>query len=164
MTEVGAPIMTARKWYLLPVVLVAVVMAMPLAIGLWAPQGSGSAINRENCKRIQVGMTLAQVEEIMGGPARYEHTGALVDANNSGRHVFPENGECLVIHLDSVGFIPERKDPRRASRIKVWSSDNAVIRVCLDEKGRVESSRSLNVRPANELVRLVDRWLKLITG
>jgi outer membrane protein assembly factor BamE (lipoprotein component of BamABCDE complex) len=35
-----------------------------------------SAINEENVARIQKGMTLAQVEAILGGPARDEEHGA----------------------------------------------------------------------------------------
>jgi hypothetical protein len=46
---------------------IAVVLALAIAWGLW-PR---TAITAENATRIQPGMTLAEVEEILGGPAGY---------------------------------------------------------------------------------------------
>jgi hypothetical protein len=151
--------MTARKWYLLPVVLVAVVMAMPLAIRLWAPRGSGSGINRENCKRIQVGMTLAQVEEIMGGPARSEVT-AYLDVVGDELTVYPGPGRVYVSANGAVNLILDDGD-------RMWASDDAFVWLVLDDDGRVKWVESYDVRPVGSrptAMERLHRWLRSITG
>jgi SmpA / OmlA family len=56
-------------------------LALPVALVLlgvsgWALWPRPSAITRENFKKIEPGMTLAEVEAILGGPARSETWGA----------------------------------------------------------------------------------------
>jgi outer membrane protein assembly factor BamE (lipoprotein component of BamABCDE complex) len=65
--------MTRRRLLLFALIAVAVV----LAVGVWLlwPR---TAITRENAAKIQAGMTLAEVEAILGGPARDEMTGRVL--------------------------------------------------------------------------------------
>jgi hypothetical protein len=62
--------MTRRRVLLLG----SVAAAAALALAVWALSPS-SAINAENAARITPGMTLAEVEAILGGPARDETDG-----------------------------------------------------------------------------------------
>ncbi len=64
--------MTRRRVLLLGSV--AIVAAM--AVAMWAVWPRPSAITEENAAKIQQGMTLAEVEAILGGPARDETGGA----------------------------------------------------------------------------------------
>jgi outer membrane protein assembly factor BamE (lipoprotein component of BamABCDE complex) len=41
-----------------------------LAVGLWLISPASSAITRANAAQVQKGMTLEEVETILGGPAR----------------------------------------------------------------------------------------------
>lgn len=52
---------------------------LALGGGIWLlwPQESPSEINQDNAARIQTGMTLAEVEAILGGPARREGNGPI---------------------------------------------------------------------------------------
>ena len=64
----------------------AAVVVVGLAIGVWTlwPR---TAITEENAAKLRPGMTLAEVEAILGGPARIETTGptrANADMENSG--------------------------------------------------------------------------------
>jgi hypothetical protein len=63
--------MTRRSRRLLIALPVAVVLTLALAWLLWPRM----AITRDNAAKITVGMTLAEVEAILGGPARDETTG-----------------------------------------------------------------------------------------
>jgi SmpA / OmlA family len=55
-----------RRWFLLvPLAIVLVLVGVLLPVLFPRP----SKVTRENCERIQVGMTRVQVEEILGGPA-----------------------------------------------------------------------------------------------
>jgi outer membrane protein assembly factor BamE (lipoprotein component of BamABCDE complex) len=47
-----------------------------MAVGIWLLWPRPSAITKENANRIQVGMTLQEVEAILGGPARDDTHGA----------------------------------------------------------------------------------------
>jgi hypothetical protein len=63
--------MKNRRQLLLRALCVAVVL---LGVGIWLlwPRCPHSAIRQENANRIKVGMTLAEVEQILGGPGRDE--------------------------------------------------------------------------------------------
>lgn len=63
--------MTRRRWMLLSLCCHVAGIAMYLA---W-PRPSAS--NAENAARIRPGMSVAKVQEILGGPARDESTGPL---------------------------------------------------------------------------------------
>src|SRR5262249_13734059 len=97
--------MTRRRMLLLGSV--AVVAA--LAVQWWAIQPALSAINAVNAAKVEKGMTLAEVEAILGGPARDELTGPVV--------------------FDRLLSIADCDSPQS------WLSDEVVVRVCFDERG-----------------------------
>jgi hypothetical protein len=66
--------MTRRRVLLLGPVAVAAVMATTIWL-TWPPP---SAISPENAATLKEGMTLAEVEQILGGPARDERSGPIV--------------------------------------------------------------------------------------
>ena len=108
-----------------------------------------SAINRENFEKIREGMTLAEVEAILGGEQRDESTGFLMTIGEK------EDGI----------LIPAMVGPMTISsrdRIQVWANDYAVIRMDFGWDGRIRSSQFWAVRPAEEsLIGLLRRWLRL---
>jgi hypothetical protein len=61
--------MPRRRLLFLALAMIAVVVAAALTIASLGPR---SAITAENAAKIEKGMTLAQVEELLGGPARNE--------------------------------------------------------------------------------------------
>jgi hypothetical protein len=90
-----------------------------------------TAITPENYEKIQAGMTLAEVEAILGGPARDETAGPPRTAM-----------------IQSVR--PDRE----------WNSDRVSIWVYLDAEGRVRECRAIPVPAESGLDRL-RRWLGL---
>jgi hypothetical protein len=68
--------MSPRRQFLL---LSAVLVALMLTIAAWDLSEPWTAIRRENAVKIRRGMTLAELEELLGGPARNE-TGGEVGA------------------------------------------------------------------------------------
>jgi hypothetical protein len=126
--------MTRRTRRLLLFVVPAAVLVLGLAWLRW-PR---TAITRENASKIAEGMTLAEVEAILGGPVRDDSTGPLAS----------DLSEAL-----------EAYD--RPGRLK-WQSDCAVICLNLDAAGNVGKVSVVPVRRAEEgpLDRL-RRWLGL---
>jgi hypothetical protein len=99
----------------------AVLIAVGFGIwGLWPC----TAINRENAAKIRVGMTLAEVEAILGGPARHESTGPVVlDEFGQRRHEW----RFVMVHAGlRFGDSPPH-----------WQSDYVAIMVQLDPERRV---------------------------
>jgi hypothetical protein len=121
--------MSRRTRRLLPLVLL--VATVPLAVAawlLWPP----TAITPKNAERIRPGMTLAEVEAILGGPARDEA---------------PK--QPPLVNIQSVR--PDRE----------WNSDQVSVCVFLDAAGRVRECRAFLVpRPPGPVDRL-RRWLGL---
>jgi hypothetical protein len=78
----------------------------------------GSAITRANAAMIEKGMTLGEVEAILGGPARDESTGVLdPDLKMAPGNLWRE-----------------------------WRSDEVIIHVLIDRNGRVSVSTVVAVR------------------
>jgi hypothetical protein len=112
----------------LPVVLVL------LAVGAWATWPEPSAISLENAAQIRAGMTVAQVETFLGGPARDE---------------VPELSHMRRM-IQSV-----RPDLE-------WCSDQVSVWVHLDADGRVKESRAIPAPPGSgDVLTLLRRWLRL---
>jgi hypothetical protein len=139
--------MTRRRRFLFLSLAAAVVA---LAIGVWLlwPR---TAITWENYERIQIGMTLAEVEVILGGPARDESTGPLVpaspDVDDSQVDLFPVSYNWRVLVR---------------SRPMCWTSDRLMARVDFDDAGRVAGMDHLAVRRADEgILDRLRRWLGL---
>ena len=97
---------------------------------LW-PQ---SAITRDNAAQIRPGMTVSEVEEILGGPARDEA---------------PE-------------WAPMRQMFQSVRPDLEWSSDQVSVRVYLEADGRVKESRAIPAPPGSrDIVARLRRWLRL---
>src|SRR5262249_2885292 len=97
------------------------VLLMLLGAGLWVTcQRERSPITRENAERIQLGMTLADVEAIFGGPARID----------------PASENSFGWFLD---FQHPPKDARIAVATRAWVGRHAKVEVAVDAGGRVVS-------------------------
>jgi hypothetical protein len=101
---------------------------MLLAVGGWVLPHT--AITPGNAARIEVGMTLQQVEEILGGPARDESTREL------------DVDECSVGLAQWVHqHCQEMPIAERFSFGRLWVSDGGMIDVHFDADARVKSRR-----------------------
>src|SRR5579864_1952149 len=108
---------------------------LALGLGGWA-LWPGSAITCGNAARIQIGMTLKEVEDILGGPARCETTGPVT------------NGQ----------FVADYK--RGPLEEAIWISDSAFIIVRFDD-GVVGWKHCFPVHLCEEPIEIIRRWLRL---
>jgi hypothetical protein len=114
--------MTRRRTLLFTTLVIAVV-----AIGVWLlwPHESLSEINQENAERVHFGMTLAEVEALLGGKARREANGTIE----------PDYEEFATVQaLDDHVVTAMRLEQRGA---KLWRSNHAMIWVQFDSDERV---------------------------
>ena len=120
--------------------LAAIVVGM--AVGVWAMWPRPSAITRENASTVREGMTLADVEAILGGPARDESTGLLAPDNRDG--------------TSSTIWMWAQPPPR------AWISDCVAVHVRFDNAGLAQAVWCIPLRRIEEctLDRL-RRWLRL---
>jgi hypothetical protein len=109
-----------------------------------------SPVTRAAFERIRPGMTLAEVEEVLGGPPGHYETGE-VDLDLS-----RGTGEFFNIHLSMEVLLGKRQ-----FRHEWWKGDEGLAWVCFDEQGRVVTKEFTPGRrvPSSpwERVRL---WLK----
>jgi hypothetical protein len=140
--------MTRRRLF----AIACIVALAACAIGLWLLWPAPSAITRENAAKIKDGMTRAEVEAILGGPARDETTGPIdidttthEDADVEGMHM---------LMLARVFLADEHPS-------LVWRSDYVIIRMRLDADGVVSVCRVVPVcrEPESPLDR-IRRWLR----
>jgi outer membrane protein assembly factor BamE (lipoprotein component of BamABCDE complex) len=124
--------MTRRKSLLL---LVLPAVFLLIGAGVWATWPRPSAITPENAARIRAGMTVAEVEAILGGPARDEA---------------PPEVARMYQMIQSV-----RPDLE-------WSSDQVGVWVYLDADGRVRESHAIPA-PAGPhgVIPVLRRWLRI---
>jgi hypothetical protein len=110
-----------------------------------------TAITRENAERIRAGMTIAEVEALLGGPPRDDSTGPVV------AEVDPEHG---ILEEKRLTFYTARWTPERPNVIVQWQSDEVNISVAFTAEGRVDGSGYLRLHRVQEspLDRL-SRWL-----
>jgi hypothetical protein len=137
-----------------PLIAVSVAVAIFLVVAWLAwPR---TAINQTNFERIQMGMSLAEVEEILGGPARDESSGHLVaDAVVNDAELGPEE-RAMMAKLRLVTFtVSWGRGPR------FWTSNQLMIRVELDANERVMSMDALPVHSEESLLDKLRRWLRL---
>jgi hypothetical protein len=107
-----------------------------LAVGLWL-LWPGTAITRENAERIEEGMTLADVEAILGGPARNESD-------------LPENfihDAFIPKGFINASFANGDRHETQPYAEKRWASSGCVVIVDFDGSWRVirHCSADLNV-------------------
>jgi hypothetical protein len=122
-----------RRRFFLSVAVLAVVLAGGLAVLIFLPR---SPISQRNCDRIQLGMSEAEVESILGGP-QGNHQDRQVDIN-----------------------VP--LPPRQGLFMKVWIGNDGAALVYFDKAnkvGHVHFAPALN-RDDSFLGR-IRRWLRL---
>jgi hypothetical protein len=133
-----------------------VVASCLLAAWLLRPQ---TAITQENAAKITEGMTRAEVEALLGGPARDETTGPVVLDRNDDLEVDLQAAhyEHLLVkslrnQAAGVGF------PRAVE----WHSNQVSILVRFNRAGCVTDCNSIPRRRTNESpLDMVRRWLGL---
>jgi hypothetical protein len=84
-------VVMSGRLYLLGVGLVLVALAFLLADWVVSTR---PGITRANCSRIQPGMTLRDVEDLLGGPANFEHP-LIVDDGKGRVFAFGDDGETV---------------------------------------------------------------------
>ena len=124
-----------------------------------------TAINQRSFERIQVGMTLAEVGAILGGPARKESDRPVVaDVETEDSEMDPDvratmaKARALLFQV-TMNMRPLRQpmpDPQ------CWTSNHLMIRVDLDVNERVTSTDALPVHLVEESpLDMLRRWLRL---
>jgi hypothetical protein len=125
-----------------PYVLIAISTAI-LVLGLFAclmwPRKS--AITVENAERIKEGMALAEVEAILGGPARDESTGPVASVAQ------PEGIEIALVVSPLMVERIFGKDSRQPLE---WRSNQLILLVQFDAQGQVTDWRPIPTRRINE--------------
>ncbi len=145
--------MPKRSRHFLFLSLVSVVVA--LAVGLWLlwPR---TAITRENAAKIKVGMTLAEVESILGGPDRDEGTGTFIYTDES-REWDGARGNGVITATTNV-----RKDGSEYQGRRMWKSDTVMILIDFNEEILVSNTESIGLAPVAESpLDMLRRWLHL---
>jgi hypothetical protein len=138
-----------RRRRLLLLTIAAVVVVLVIAV--WLVWPGPSAITRENAARIKEGMTLAEVEAILGGPARDETTGP-VEREDPPEFAPP----------DARGIRWRITIADMRSSLQRWESDQARVWVHFDAEGRVTDCQHFSMRRANEgPIDMLRRWLRL---
>jgi hypothetical protein len=125
--------------------LLGVFLAAGAGVWLFWPR---TAITRENAAQVQVGMTLAEVEAILGGPARLDNTGP----------------EVFDIEAPGAEAVRQLKSPEHPDcvRMKRWVSDTVALDACFDREGRVVAVRCMPMlRESDSPLDMIRRWLRL---
>ncbi len=116
-----------------------------------------TAIIRENFDKVQVGMNLAEVEAVLGGPERNESTGPLMGDSGNDEH---DHLQAIVWRERVFDTMPRTENPYPA--VKWWTSDVLMVRVDFDENGQVAAREYLPMRRVPEsLFERLRRWLHL---
>jgi len=132
--------MKRRKRWLLASLFSLLSVVTTFALICWLPR---TAINQETYDRIEIGMTLAEVEAILGGPARNEATGPIeVDDD-----------------VDMPTFLPALIITRM--RHACWSSNRIQTYVAFDHEHRVMNKACLRMHRVPESpVDMFRRWFR----
>jgi hypothetical protein len=125
-----------------------------------------SHINQENFDHIHVGMTLAEVEAILGGPARDESTGPLT-MNMEDEGDEEESGQARRAIDRAILWWWMSQVPTEFGRpgdgqpfSQSWVSNSLVVGIDFDAEGKVTGKSRLPVRRVREsMLELLRRWL-----
>lgn len=135
--------MTLRRLLLFG--LLAGLIALGACVWLLWPR---TAITRENAAKIREGMTLAEVQAILGGPERNESSGPLCPDEPDG-----EAGEFVASWYQDMKLMEGRH---------VWGSDKIIIVLRVENDGKVSSPSCIPMRRMNESpLEILRRWLNL---
>jgi hypothetical protein len=107
-----------------------------VATGAWLLWPRPERITQENCDRIRIGMSRAEVEAILGPPGDYRTGRGEMDYGESeviGWDPDPPFGLDDALAWSRI-LCQFPKDPRRWAN---WSSDSFVIFIVIDESGQV---------------------------
>jgi hypothetical protein len=126
-----------------------VTLALMLSAAAWFlwPR---TAITPENAAKIKIGMTLAEVEAILGGAARDETTG-------------PVKVHSKPVEVD-IDFLYPWPDPWTGPRPRVctWRSDRATVDLSFAPDGRLLASKHCEMRPVPQsFLDRIRAWLHL---
>jgi hypothetical protein len=142
--------MTTRR-RLLKFGLLAIVATLVGMVCLLWPEDS-SAINRENAARIRQGMTLDEIETILGGPGRHEFGGPL----SSDVQFSLSNDEIVAAHRFVLSY------PANTVALQRWQSKTVTIDIPFDAQGVALQVRYILHRPDSEtFLQMVRRVLHL---
>jgi hypothetical protein len=109
-----------------------------------------TAITRENAAKIQLDMTLEEVESILGGPARDETTGPVI--REEPPEFAPRDASGRSFRITILDLRPHLE----------WHSDEVRIWVHIDSDGRVTECMYFPTHRANESpLDMLRRWLHL---
>jgi hypothetical protein len=148
--------MTRRTRRLLLLGLPAIVaVALVTAWLLWPRM----AITRENAAKVQLGLTLAEAEVILGGPARDETTGPVnLDPAATSDAVEQAWVTEKVVRVWEDALDRQDDTPRSLW----WKSNNVALRVRFDPQGCVSESLAFPMRRVDESpLAMLHRWLGL---
>ena len=118
--------MTERKRWLLGLDFCVAAMVPVLVYLCWPLETCcpvQTAINRTNCERIEIGMTLAEVEAILGGPMRDESTGPLAGIDDVWAPFVLGGTDWRNVHKWLTS------GPTKIDRSYKWLSDEGMIMV-----------------------------------
>jgi hypothetical protein len=134
------------------------VVAVSLAVVTWL-SGPRTAITVASAATIEPGMTLAEVESLLGGPAWDETTGQVaLDQDDTPAGGAPDLIRALRVRQQFYLIDSLTLDPR----VPRWQSNHVLVGVRFDAEGRVADFYAFPMRSVNEgpLDRL-RRWLGL---
>ena len=123
---------------------------MLLAASGWLLWPRPTAITRGHAAKIQKGMTLADVEELLGGPARNESD--MPDNFINDAFVNADTDEMKMAHL---------RPGARPYEDKRWASPGFVVLVDFDDSGRVIRHSNCSFEVDKSLLDKLRRWLRL---
>jgi hypothetical protein len=135
-----------------PFLVPCVALALAGVIGGVAILWPRSAITRRNYERIHIGMPLAEVDHVLGGPSRDESSGPLWSDESAGESV---DWALLTFRVKySMGGPPP---PHQE-----WLTDQLIVLVELDEDDRVAFCNAIEVHRVNGgFLDILRRWLRL---
>jgi hypothetical protein len=111
------------------------------------PAARTTAISRENAAKLREGLTVAEVEAILGGPPRDDSTGPLAGDNRDGT-------------ASTIWFWPQPLVTRPPPR--AWISDCVAVHVQFDDAGRALSVSCVPLfRMEEGPLATLRRWLHL---
>jgi hypothetical protein len=125
-----------------------VIWAVPLGMTIWLfwpPPRQQSAVTHESFERIRPGMTLSELEALLGGPGHPDHSDHL-----------DRSDLCPLIHPRL-----KARDPLRSVWMR-WADERTTIWVLLDEDGFALGSKRYKCELQETVLERAWRWLRAI--